>query len=302
MYLEHFRLTDRPFSLTPDTEYYYRSATSQEAFNVVLVALQQGEGIVKIVGEVGTGKTVMCRKLLNDLPEAMITVYLPNPLMEPQQLYRAVAEELGLDVASDSAVNDLIERLNHHLIALSNDGRQVVVCVDEAQTMPTPTLEALRLLSNVETEKRKLLQIVLFGQPELDERLAERSLRQLRQRIGFSYRLQPLDYPGFVGYVDHRLRMAGYLGTPLFSPAALKMLYRAARGVPRLVNILAHKALMAAYGRGYTYIGSKQVYAAVADTEGVSLSSYRRLMLIACGALLVGCCFVLGVLINGWLP
>nr|WP_320049035.1 AAA family ATPase [uncultured Desulfuromonas sp.] len=301
MYLEHFSLTDFPFSLTPDTDFYFDAVSSREAFNVVLVALQQGEGIVKVVGEVGTGKTVMCRKLLNDLPDTMTTVYLPNPLMEPQQLYRAVAQELGLKVASDSAVNDLLQRLNHHLIALNNEGFQVVVCVDEAQSMPTETLEALRLLSNVETEKRKLLQIVLFAQPELDERLAERSLRQLRQRIGFSYRLQPLDYDGCMGYINHRLQKAGYLGKPLFSPKAVKLLYRAAQGIPRLVNILAHKALLAAYGRGETYVAVPVVRAAIADTEGVAPAGRWWLWGVAAGMLCL-LCFSIGFLMNGQLP
>jgi len=236
MYIDHFRFAERPFSLTPDTGYYYNHYSCQEAMNVILVALENGEGIVKITGEVGTGKTLMCRKLLNDLPDDMVTVYLPNPLMEPQQLYRAVAQELGLESAADISVADLLNQLNSRLINLVASGRRVVVCVD---AMPTQTLEALRLLSNVETEKRKLLQIVLFGQPELDQRLAQDELRQLRQRIGFSYALKILDFKNFQGYLQHRLHMAGYRGVPLFNKGAEKMLYRAAQGIPRLINILA---------------------------------------------------------------
>jgi MSHA biogenesis protein MshM len=269
MYLEHFSFAERPFSLTPDTGYYYNNYSCQEAMNVVLVALDSGEGIVKIIGEVGTGKTMMCRKLLNDLPGDMVSVYLPNPLMEAQQLYRAVAQELGLDAAADISVNDLLNQLNTHLINLAAADKRVVVCVDEAQSMPTATLEALRLLSNVETEKRKLLQIVLFAQPELDQRLAQVDLRQLRQRIGFSYELKPLDFKGFQGYLAHRLHMAGYRGPALFSVAAQRQLYRAAQGVPRLINILAHKALMAAYGRGFHRVGERQVKDAIVDTDGV---------------------------------
>ncbi len=272
MYLDYFHLNDRPFSLTPDTSYYYNNFSCQEAMNVVLVALNNGEGIVKITGEVGTGKTLMCRKLLNDLPDEMLTVYLPNPLMEAQQLYRAVAGELGLESASDISVADLLNQLNTRLINLSASGRRIVVCVDEAQSMPTPTLEALRLLSNVETEKRKLLQIVLFGQPELNERLAQTELRQLRQRISFSYALGPLDFKGVQGYLAHRLQMAGYQGVPLFTVGAQRMLFNAAKGVPRLVNILAHKALMVSYGCGLHHVGVGQVKAAIVDTDGVSLS------------------------------
>ncbi|MCD6525965.1 MAG: AAA family ATPase [Desulfuromonas sp.] len=303
MYLEHFRLTDNPFSLTPDTGYYYNYTSCQEAFNVVLVALESGEGIVKIVGEVGTGKTLMCRKLLNDLPVDMVSVFLPNPLMEPQQLYRAVAKELGIDAENDSAVPDLLDRLNRRLIELHDDDKRVVVCVDEAQTMPTQTLEALRLLSNVETEKRKLLQLVLFGQPELDERLSQRSLRQLRQRIGFSYRLQSLNYHGFSGYLEHRLQMAGYRGTPLFSRRAQRLLFHGSEGIPRLINILAHKALLASYGRGEQQVGVRQVRAAIADTEGVSVRWWASLSLW--GVLAVsGLCiasFIVGRFFSGWM-
>lgn len=271
MYLDYFHLKDCPFSLTPDTSYYYNNYSCQEAMNVVVVALNNGEGIVKITGEVGTGKTLMCRKLLNDLPDEMLTVYLPNPLMEAQQLYRAVAGELGLESAADTSVADLLNQLNIRLINLSASGRRVVVCVDEAQSMPTQTLEALRLLSNVETEKRKLLQIVLFGQPELNDRLAQTDLRQLRQRISFSYALGPLDFNGVKGYLAHRLQLAGYRGAPLFTDAAQRKIFQAAHGVPRLVNILAHKSLMVSYGSGLGYVGTKQVTAAIVDTDGVSL-------------------------------
>ncbi|MBN2644964.1 MAG: AAA family ATPase [Desulfuromonadaceae bacterium] len=270
MYLEHFGLRDKPFSLTPDTGFYFRTPSSQEAFNVLLVALNNEEGLVKVSGEVGTGKTLLCRKLLNELPESVVTVFLPNPLLQPQQLYRAVAAELGVETADTAAAADLVEQLQKRLIALRGDEKRVVVCVDEAQSMPTETLEALRLLSNVETEKRKLLQIVLFGQPELDERLSGRALRQLRQRIGFSYRLQPLDYATTRGYLQHRLYLAGYRGAPLFSTRAERQLFKASKGIPRLINILAHKALLAAYGRGLNRIGVRQVQAAIADTEGLS--------------------------------
>ncbi|OQY18106.1 MAG: AAA family ATPase [Desulfobacteraceae bacterium 4572_35.1] len=286
MYLDHFHFVERPFSLTPDTGYYYNNFSCQEAMNVILVALESGEGIIKITGEVGTGKTMMCRKLLNDLPDEMVTVYLPNPLMEPQQLYRAVAQELGLDAVADISVADLLNRLNVRLINLAASGRQVVVCVDEAQSMPVETLEALRLLSNVETEKRKLLQIILFGQPELNQRLAGKDLRQLRQRIGFSYTLKPLTFDGFQGYLCHRLHVAGYGGGELFTNGAQRQLYRAARGIPRLVNILAHKSLMAAYGRGATRIGRRQVKQAIADTDDVSCST-RQWSVIVFGAVVV---------------
>ncbi len=304
MYLDYFRFLERPFSLTPDTDYYYNDTGCQEAMNVVLVALANGEGIIKITGEVGTGKTMMCRKLLNDLPDDMVTVYLPNPLMEPQQLYHSVARELGVVDDGANSVADLLNRLNTRLINLSASGRRVIVCVDEAQSMPTATLEALRLMSNVETEKRKLLQIVLFGQPELNERLSRTDLRQLRQRIGFSHTLKALDYAAFQGYLQYRLQVSGYCGVPLFTATAQRRLFRASSGVPRLINILAHKALLATYGKGAHRVGRRQVNAAIADTEGVGCRCkwwcYMLITLVVVGMFCCGWYFAqdLGALIK----
>lgn len=291
MYLDHFHFSERPFALTPDTDYFYNNTACQEAMNVILVALDNGEGIIKITGEVGTGKTMLCRKLLNDLPDDYVSVYLPNPLMESQQLYHAVASDLGVATQQSNSVAALLDQLNVRLIKLSASGRRVVVCVDEAQSMPTETLEALRLLTNVETEKRKLVQIVLFGQPELDSQLARNELRQLCQRISFAYRLRPLDYADFCAYLHHRLTMAGYHGAPLFSRVAQKRLFRASGGIPRLVNILAHKALLCAYGKGRYNVNGRCVAAAIADTEGLCMSTHWRLAL----AVFLAVSFCLGI-------
>ncbi|MEZ4484273.1 MAG: AAA family ATPase [Syntrophotaleaceae bacterium] len=168
-----------------------------------------GEGFVKITGEVGTGKTLLCRTLLDALDGHYDTAYLPNPLLDPLDLYRAVAAELGLAELQWTDIHGLLGRIVNHLLRVADSGRRVVLCIDEAQSMSDAALEAVRLLSNVETTKRKLLHIVLFGQPELDERLAGRSLRQLRQRLAFSYRLTPFDLAGTCGYVSHRLKTAG---------------------------------------------------------------------------------------------
>ncbi len=267
MYLEHFGLREAPFSLTPDTSYFFSCSGHQQALNVLLVALRSGEGFVKIVGEVGTGKTLLCRKLLDSLEGEFVTAYLPNPLLSPRHLHQAVAEELGLEVRRDATVQELLKELTGRLIELGRAGRRVVLCIDEAQAMEDQSLEALRLLSNLETEKRKLLHIVLFAQPELDARLAQPGLRQLRQRIGFAHHLEPLDRKTLEAYVSHRLRVAGWEGGGLFRPRALRRLARASRGIPRLVNILCHKALLAAYGRGAGFIDDEAVRAAIADTE-----------------------------------
>lgn len=270
MYLDHFGLSELPFGITPDTSFTVLTRSHQEALNTLLVALNSGEGFIKITGEVGTGKSLLCRRLLQALPENAVSAYLPNPYLAPRTLLLALAEELG--VAVDSASDDyhLLKCVNEALLAYAGDERPVVVCIDEAQAMPLETLESLRLLSNLETEKRKLLQIVLFGQPELDRKLAEPSVRQLLQRIAFHYRLGCLGREEVGNYLAHRLRVAGYRGDELFAPRAVHSLHRASRGTPRLLNILAHKSLLAVYGEGKHAVLSRHVRQAAADTEGAA--------------------------------
>ncbi len=266
MYQKHFGLRELPFSLTPDTGYFFPYGHYADALNTLLVAIRTGEGFIKVTGEVGTGKTLLCRKLLNTLDERFATAYIPNPYLTPYGLHIAVAEELGLEITRHIGQHHLLKLITHRLVELTRQGRRVVLCLDEAQAMPLETLEALRLLTNLETEKTKLLQVVLFGQPELEERLDNPAVRQLRQRITFSYRLQPIDERGLERYVSHRLRTAGYEGAMLFQPRAMRRLYRASRGIPRLINILCHKALMAAYGRGNRVVNAEHMKLAVRDT------------------------------------
>lgn len=268
MYLDHFGLTELPFGITPDTSYTVITRSHQEALNTLLIALGSGEGFIKITGEVGTGKTLLCRRLLQALPEGSISAYLPNPYLAPRTLQLALAEELGLAVSGDSDDYHLLQSINRALVEHAAAGRQIVVCIDEAQAMPIETLESLRLLSNLETEKRKLLQIILFGQPELDRKLAEPSVRQLQQRIAFHYRLHGLDRQEVANYLAHRLRVAGYRGEGVFAPRAIRCLHRASRGTPRLLNILAHKSLLAVFGEGKFAVRAGHVRQAVADTEG----------------------------------
>ena len=192
MYLYHFGLTELPFTLTPNTSFYFGLEPHNEALAVLLTALKTGEGFIKLVGEVGTGKTLLCRKLLNDLPEHFITAYIPNPYLKPDELRRAVAVELGVKHAQRLSLQLLTQRIQERLVALHQQGHSVVLILDEAQALPAESLEALRLFTNLETESRKLLQVVLFAQPELDLRLNETHFRQLKQRITFSYRLRPI--------------------------------------------------------------------------------------------------------------
>ncbi len=276
MYLDHFGLEEPPFSLTPDPDFFYNFTGHQQALNVLRVALDNGEGFIKITGEVGTGKTLLCRKLLASLAGDSCTAYLPNPLLSPFELHKALAEELGLETVAGATTHDLVKQITGYLVQLQNEGQRAVLCIDEAQAMPRESLEALRLLSNLETEKHKLLQIVVFAQPELNVLLERSDLRQLRQRITFSYELPPLDRQGMEGYVGHRLQTAGMASGALFSQNALDLLYRSSRGIPRLVNVLSHKALMAAYGQGLAQIDSGHVRAACADTEDVVAASLPR--------------------------
>ncbi|MFV2061471.1 MAG: ExeA family protein [Gammaproteobacteria bacterium] len=270
MYQQHFGLNKLPFSLSPDTDYFFTYGHYSNALNTLIVALRAGEGFIKVTGEVGIGKTILCRKLLNVMEDEFLTVYIPNPLLTPMGLYLAVAEELGIDINRYTHQHLIMNKISEQLIYLAQRGHRVVLCLDETQAMPDDSLEALRLLTNIETEKSKLLQVVLFGQPELNERLSHRSVRQLRQRIVFSYNLEPIDRQGMDAYIQHRLRVAGFTGINLFHDKAMQHLYQASHGIPRLINILAHKALLVAYGRGSRIVESSCVDFAISDTEETS--------------------------------
>lgn len=274
MYLKHFRLRTAPFSLTPDTGFFHDAGTHREAMNVLLVALANGEGFIKITGEVGVGKTLLCRKLMNSLDERYAVAYIHNPLLSPHALQTAIADELGIKFASNVGQYRLMKLVIDRLVELRKQGKRAVLLVDEAQTMPDNSLEALRLITNLETEREKLLQIVLFGQPELDRRLLLDHLRQLRQRVVFSCTIKPLDRRSLSAYVHHRLRRAGYVGIPLFTAAAIAQLHTASRGIPRLVNVLCHKSLMAAYGKNDPIVTHRHVLSAVRDTEDATRSTF----------------------------
>jgi len=268
-YLKHFGLRELPFGITPDTSYFFACRSIQEALNTLLVAVSNGEGFIKITGEVGTGKTLLCRKFLSTLGPAWVSAYIPNPNLEPRGLQLALAAELG--VGGDSIEPHRLEKeLMQRLLDIARQGKRVVLCMDETQAMPLATLETVRLLTNLETEKRKLMQVVLFGQPELDRKLASESVRQLRQRITFQHALKTLGRSEVADYVAHRLTIAGYSGSALFSDGALKAIHAASRGVPRLVNILAHKSLLLVYGEGARRAEARHLRAAVEDTPSAT--------------------------------
>ncbi len=267
MYLNHFSFEEAPFSITPDTLFFLNQQSHREALNTMLVALKHCEGFIKIVGEVGTGKTLLCRILLSRLNSDFVTAYIPNPFLTPDELKGFVASEIGAEVEDEMPAHELMSAIYRRLLQLARQNKQVVLVVDEAQAMPRDTIECLRLLTNLETEKRKLLQVVMLGQPELDVVLSRKDLRQLKQRIIFSERLEPFTRSGVKEYVAHRVMSAGCRNTALFSNAALYLLYSGSGGIPRLVNILAHKALIAAYGKGHERVSLWHVAKAIVDTN-----------------------------------
>jgi MSHA biogenesis protein MshM len=294
MYLAHFGLKTVPFALTPDTAFAFSSRAQREALDTLVLAVDSGEGFVKITGEVGTGKTLLCRRFLSyasgatasgvaPLPDeahraeaGYRVAYVPNPCLSPRTLLLAIARELKIRIANVNSDAQIMDALNRALLRLAARNVRVVVCLDEAQAMPVETLEALRLVSNLETEKRKLIQVVLFGQPELDAKLARHNLRQLRTRIAFHYELGALSAAETEVYLAHRLRVAGHRGSALFPADVAHALHRRARGVPRLVNIIAHKSLLLAYGQGCTQVTIRQVRAAAKDTPQVRASMLLR--------------------------
>lgn len=277
MYEAFFGLREKPFALTPNTEFLVQLAPYQACLNLLRVALAEGEGFIKITGEVGTGKTLLCRALLNLLDgEQYQLAYLPNPCLTPMDLRQAVARELHVAGVEQLDSLGLLDALNRRLIELAAAGRSVVLLIDEAQALPEETLEALRLLTNLETERSKLLQVVLFGQPELDAILERNEFRQLRQRITFSYRLRSLDEIDANRYLQERLAVAGFRGDQPFDKVAVRMLVKGSGGIPRLLNILAHKSLLAAFGEGRRLVDKHHVARALEDTEGSRTTAIAR--------------------------
>ncbi len=277
MYREHFGFKELPFLMTPDPGFFCHLRAHTEALNTLLFSLQSGEGFIKVVSEVGSGKTLLCRKLLDALAsETYVTAWIPNPALSPTELRYALARELSIDAATlVNHSHDLHTLIYERLWHLHANGKRVILLLDEAQALPDESLEALRLLTNLETSKVRLLQIVLFGQPELDVRLSQPHLRQLKQRISFSCRLDPLTRNELDTYLLHRMIIAGNTQPLFFSRRARDYLYRVTRGTPRLINVLCHKALILAYGKGKHQITRDIMVSAARDTEAVMLPNRR---------------------------
>lgn len=267
MYYAHFGLKQPPFKITPNTEFFYLGGNRGAVLDALIYAVKSGEGIIKVVGEVGSGKTMLCRMLQVALPESVESIYLANPSVAPEDILHAIAFELQLELPENADRLKVMQVLQTHLLERHAAGRQVVIFVEEAQGMPLATLEEIRLLSNLETKYDKLLQIVLFGQPELDDNLNETRIRQLRERITHSFYLEPFDTTEIGEYLIFRLRAAGYFGPHLFTKAAIEQIASVAKGLVRRVNILADKSLLAAFADNVYQVTPKYVQAAIKDSE-----------------------------------
>ncbi len=272
LYLEHFGLREPPFRITPHTDYFFSGANRGPTLEALIYAVTQDEGIVKVTGEVGSGKTMLCRMLLERLPANVETLYIATPSLSRHDMLGAIADELAIPTA-DKAPHAVMRALQETLIARYAAGKKVVVLIDEAHAMPAESLEEIRLLSNLESKSAKLLQIVLFGQPELDQRLAANSMRQLRERITQHFNLSPLKPDDVAGYLEFRLRTAGHNGADLFTAAAVRQIAEVSQGLSRRINILADKALLAAYSRGSRQVDGDDVAIATQDARFAPLHS-----------------------------
>lgn len=292
MYLEYFGLKEAPFRITPHTDFFFQGANRGATLEALLYAILHDEGIVKVSGEVGSGKTMLCRVLMERLPETVETIYLANPSLSKDEILFAIGDELKLQLEQDRSTR-ILRSLQEHLLRLFGEGRRVVVLIDEAHAMPDETLEEIRLLSNLESNRHKLLQIVLFGQPELDEHLDTAGMRQLKERITHSFLLEPLVRGDIENYVDFRMRAAGYRGPKVFTREAIRLVARTSQGLTRRINILADKALLAAFAGGTHAVTAAEVKRAVRDSEFYRAKSGVQKLRIGATALVVG-------LVLGW--
>jgi len=278
MYEEYFGLKRPPFRITPDTSLFYDGGKRGDILGALVYAVQRGEGIVKVVGEVGSGKTMLCRMLQLKLPKSVEIIYIANPSVSAQDILFVIAHELGLSLGRDASKHEVMHLLQDYLLQRHMEDKQVVLFIEEAQGMPLDTLEEIRLLSNLETDQNKLLQIILFGQPELDDNLSQQSIRQLRERITHNFNLTPLTHEEIHTYLNFRMREVGYTGPELISPSLAKKVEQYSGGLLRRINIIGDKILLSAFAEGTHNLTAKHVIAAVNDSSfGQEASVQTRL-------------------------
>jgi general secretion pathway protein A len=268
LYLQYYNLREAPFNITPDPRFLFFSAKHQEAFNHLLFGIRERKGFIELTGEVGAGKTTICRKLLEELGPKYKTALILNPCLSGHQLIKTIALEFGLKPRGIDRVAYL-QAINDFVLREVNQGNDVVLVIDEAQDLSDELLEQVRLLSNLETDRQKLMQIVLMGQPELREKLLQPELRQLRQRITVRYHLRPLDLNETAGYINHRLALAGANGKPRFDEGAIRMIHKYSQGIPRLINTVCDKTLLAGFVAQVDFLRKDEVVLAIEELEGV---------------------------------
>ncbi len=266
MYEDYFGLERPPFKITPDTSLFYEGGKRGDILAALAYAIHRGEGIIKVVGEVGSGKTMLCRMLQLKLPNTVEIVYIANPSVSPEDILFVIAHELSLPVGKEASKHEVMHLLQDYLLQRHMENKQVVLFIEEAQGMPLETLEEIRLLSNLETDENKLLQIILFGQPELDENLAQQSIRQLRERITHNFNLDPLTQDEIHNYLNFRMREVGYTGPELINQSVAKKVEQHSDGLLRRINIIADKILLSAFAEGTHNLSPKHVTAAVNDS------------------------------------
>ena len=267
MYLDYYGLTELPFDITPNPRFLFYSPKHREAYNHLLYGIRERKGFIQLTGEVGAGKTTLCRAMLEQLTGNYATALILNPILSPDELMKAIAVEFGLDVKGLDRL-DTVAAINNFLLWLVEQGKDAVLIIDEAQNLTEGLLEQVRLLSNLELDNRKLLQIVLMGQPELRDRLNSPNLRQLRQRITVRYHLSPLNQNEISQYIQHRLEVSGAKGAPRFTRPALWRIYGYSQGIPRLINAVCDKALLAGYVEQSDRINFSMVGRAIRELEG----------------------------------
>jgi len=288
MYYESFGLKNPPFRITPDTHLFYSGGHRGATLDALEYAVLNGEGITKVVGEVGSGKTMLLRMLATRLADVVQLVYLPNPKIAPENILHALAFEMGLKIDSSSDRLQVMSLLHEYLLEKHSENKPVIILIEEAQSIPLETLEEIRLLSNLETQQHKLLQIVLFGQPELDVNLAAPEVRQIKERITNSFHLSPLKRRDINDYLMFRLGLSGYNGGNVFTPVAIRLLAYFSKGLMRRINILADKAMLAAFAKNTRSVTVRHVWAAAKDSEfGCSNSKLRGAMVSVLSVLLI---------------
>lgn len=273
MYLEFFGLKEKPFSITPDLDFLYLGKAQEQALGTLLYGVREKLGFGLLTGEVGAGKTTLSRALLNRLDPNVATALLVNPLLSVPELLQAVAKDFGLDIRSQSP-QELLEALDIFLLNRAEEGKTALLIIDEAQNLSFESFEVVRMLTNLETDKHKLVQIILIGQPELLKKLASHDLRQLNQRITTRVHLKPLMLVDMMRYINHRVSIAGGSGKVFFDPKAYKMIYRESKGFPRVINLLCERALMAAYVKESYVVNREAVQSAVKDWLGAQPTTW----------------------------